>query len=388
LDGSVDELEIDLEDPNNYFGDFLSIGFGFVVLVEIGNDREKLFRSICEELWNTELLDSLLGRIEGDFHREFYISRLTILSRHPTMAANEMDFSIIAGHFYEFSVSDCRDFDSLILGRILSDSQLVIESEDSLFEIICDHISRDSSSTSASTWISYSLLENVRFEYLSETAMKSAFALICDSFEYFNISILRQLGNRLLLSVTPPILSSRFSVSRFDSKIISEFPGTIEAFGGKRFRLLYRGSRDGFRSAEFHRLCDGHGGTVTIIETTQGYIFGGYTPLSWQSGSPTYVRDDSATSFVFTIKNPHGLSARVFGLKEHQACNAISCAPQLGPTFGGGHDIHISDECDSSTRNYTNFDYSYKNETGVSGDTVFAGARNFAVRDIEVFEML
>jgi hypothetical protein len=87
------------------------------------------------------------------------------------------------------------------------------------------------------------------------------------------------------------------------------------------------------------------------------------------------------------MKDPHGLSPRVFGLKEGYAGTAIYCRPEYGPTFGGGHDIGIYDQCDSSTRNCTYFDYSYKNDTGVTNETVFTGATTFTVREIEVFEM-
>lgn len=48
--------------------------------------------------------------------------------------------------------------------------------------------------------------------------------------------------------------------------------------------LLYRGSRDGWRSSDFHKCCDNKGPTVTLIKvvTTGGkYIFGGYTDQSW-----------------------------------------------------------------------------------------------------------
>ena len=52
--------------------------------------------------------------------------------------------------------------------------------------------------------------------------------------------------------------------------------------GGER--LLYRGSRDGWLSSNFHKHCDEKGPTVTLIKAvvnTKEYIFGGYTDQSW-----------------------------------------------------------------------------------------------------------
>jgi hypothetical protein len=390
-DGSIDKLEIELEDPNGYFGEFLRLGFGFSVEVSPGQDS--VFRRICELLWNMEALDFLVGPSGPDFNREISVSRLNVLSRHdPGMPELTIDFSTIASHFYEFSVSDCEHFSFCILERILSDSELVIKSEDSLLEIVSAHVSRDSSS--------FSLLEKIRFEYLSETAMESAISLICDSFDQLNISLFTRLGSRLVLPVTPRPLNSRFSRSvvdptvskcvvdsKLDSKIISGFPAEFGSLHGKEFKLLYRGSRDGFRSSDFHRFCDNHAGTVTVIQSQDGYIFGGYTPLAWRSDGRG-IRDNSLEGFIFTIKNPHGLSARVFGLRQGHAAWSIYCGADYGPTFGGGHDIHVCDQCNSSRNSYTNFDNNtYNNDTGLNRTTVFTGAYHFTVGEIEVFEL-
>ena len=44
--------------------------------------------------------------------------------------------------------------------------------------------------------------------------------------------------------------------------------------------LLYRKTRDGSKSEDFHKKCDNKGITITIVETTKGYIFGGYNELN------------------------------------------------------------------------------------------------------------
>ena len=46
-------------------------------------------------------------------------------------------------------------------------------------------------------------------------------------------------------------------------------------------KRIYQASVNTFASAKFHELCDNKGPTLTIIETTTGYIFGGYTSTSW-----------------------------------------------------------------------------------------------------------
>ena len=45
--------------------------------------------------------------------------------------------------------------------------------------------------------------------------------------------------------------------------------------------LLYRGSQDGWNISDFHGKCDDKGATVTIVKTSEGYVFGGYNDQSW-----------------------------------------------------------------------------------------------------------
>jgi hypothetical protein len=66
-----------------------------------------------------------------------------------------------------------------------------------------------------------------------------------------------------------------------NSAIIACLP--FSEFGGKQFSLLWRGSRDGFRARNFHSRCDGHANTLTLIKDTEGNIFGGFTPVEWES---------------------------------------------------------------------------------------------------------
>jgi hypothetical protein len=91
--------------------------------------------------------------------------------------------------------------------------------------------------------------------------------------------------------------------------IVADFPAVFAEFGGKRFSLLWRGSRNGFGAADFHGRCDGRAPTLTLIQDTAGNIFGDFTPVKWESDS--YRKADPILKcFVFTLKNPHILTAR------------------------------------------------------------------------------
>ena len=57
----------------------------------------------------------------------------------------------------------------------------------------------------------------------------------------------------------------------------------IESENVKDIELLYRGSRDGFEARNFHDKCDNQGPTLTIIKSSDDFIFGGYTEINWDS---------------------------------------------------------------------------------------------------------
>ena len=69
----------------------------------------------------------------------------------------------------------------------------------------------------------------------------------------------------------------------------------------QQWKLIYRGSRDGYTAKVFHQLCDNKGATMTVIRAQNGCIFGGFTSISWSSVT-TDKADPSA--FLFTLKNP------------------------------------------------------------------------------------
>jgi hypothetical protein len=127
---------------------------------------------------------------------------------------------------------------------------------------------------------------------------------------------------------------------------------------------------------------------------TEGNIFGGFTPVEWESrvwngmydnDDNCRKADDSLRSFVFTLKNPHNIPARRFGLNAACKQKALRCDSQWGPFFGD--DIMIVDQCNASTESYTFLDYSYTNDTRLEADVVFTGSQCFKVREIEVFEI-
>jgi hypothetical protein len=192
----------------------------------------------------------------------------------------------------------------------------------------------------------------------------------------------------------PPSPPPRPAPVRFDSLIVSDFPEIFAEFRGKRFLLLWRGSRDGFGPRHFHSRRDRQANTLTVILDTNGNVFGGFTPVKWESRkwnenfgreNNCWKADDSLRSFLFTLKNPHNIPARRFALITERRDEAIRCFSEYGPHF---RDIAICDNCNASTGNYTFLGRVYINDTRLDGGTVFTNAPCFQVREVEVFEII
>jgi hypothetical protein len=124
-----------------------------------------------------------------------------------------------------------------------------------------------------------------------------------------------------------------------------------------------------------------------LILDIGGNIFGGFTPVEWESPSKEkFKADPSLKSFLCTLKNPHNFPARKFALKADRKDEAIECNFSWGPIFLGG--IAVRNDCDAKTNSYTYYlGRSYANDTVLDGETFLTGLRIFTVKEIEVFEV-
>jgi hypothetical protein len=168
-----------------------------------------------------------------------------------------------------------------------------------------------------------------------------------------------------------------------DSKIISNYSDVnmIRKWisdGTVKFKLLYRGTRDGFSSDAFQKKVKSIKPTLTLIKSADfNKIFGGY--VEDQDWTNTSNYKNTTKSFLYSVT-----SRKKYPQKPNHAQHAIYTNNFL-PTFGGGHDIYCAVNGDQNTSSYSNFPYSY--EAGSDTKETFAGAYNFKLKEIEVFQV-
>ncbi|CAG8584135.1 2467_t:CDS:2 [Paraglomus occultum] len=145
-----------------------------------------------------------------------------------------------------------------------------------------------------------------------------------------------------------------------------------------QFRLLLRGSRDGFSNRVFHSRCDSSVRTVVIVRIQDtGEVIGGYNPLNWSYTSSGRTED----SFIFSFGDGETQSAPILSRVHlnHYAI-AIGRFEDRGPNFGGA-DLWMQDNFNLPSsqcwcRQYA-YEYKIREKTG-----------NFVVDDYEVFQIV
>ncbi|RGB37515.1 hypothetical protein C1646_756749 [Rhizophagus diaphanus] len=121
------------------------------------------------------------------------------------------------------------------------------------------------------------------------------------------------------------------------------------------YKLIFRGSRDGFTPKKFHEICDNQSLTVAIIKVKDSNeILGGYNPIAWKS------------MFV------------------NEKVNAINYWARYGPSFGNG-DLMIYGGAGNSDFNNNYYNYCKKR----SYEKNIRGTEDvFSVEEYEVFQII
>ena len=146
-----------------------------------------------------------------------------------------------------------------------------------------------------------------------------------------------------------------------------------------KYKLLYRGTRDGMNPSSFHQKCNGIPQTVSIVQTTKGYKFGGYAEKTWENNnSGAWIKDDK--SFVFSID--------YMKIYNHiEGTDAILHNNNYGPSFY--RCIYLKTDF-SNNENYT-CDKKSANQIfqGFNRDyELNDGEQNFSLAEIEVFRVI
>jgi hypothetical protein len=269
--------------------------------------------------------------------------------------------------------------DADTLDHILSSDELRIESEDWLLELILEL---------GDTY--RALLSHVRCEFLSVDGLSK----FLGHFHYWDMTaeIWSGLVRRLRGENPSGGNRARYLHRAFPSSIVSGFPAVLSVIEEKNVRLWYQGTRDGFTAANCHPQVAGRSNLLILVETTGGWIFGGYAHCKWPECG--WERDPSLKSFLFTLKNPHNIPPRRFEMRksDQDYVLALSGSPAYLVWMGWMGAIALAPACnENATSNNLGFADSnqtstFENDSGHDGKTLFTGSERYTVKEVEIFE--
>ena len=167
------------------------------------------------------------------------------------------------------------------------------------------------------------------------------------------------------------------------SKIKETFPYNMTII----YKLVYRASKDGDTSYNFHNKCDYIGPNMVLIKTKKNFIFGGITSKSWKhllkdikKDEPEYgteIKDEKAFGFSVNLKKIY-----INGKPDEFA---IFCNNQYGPVFKNNF-FTIFNKCLKNGGICGKIEES--NFIGQEKDYEFNGEEEkFEIEDIEVFQI-
>jgi hypothetical protein len=149
----------------------------------------------------------------------------------------------------------------------------------------------------------------------------------------------------------------------------------------EKWTLLYRGTRDGFGARGFHSKCDNQKNTLTILKAHgSSYKFGGFTTVSWDS-SGQYKSDPNAFLFSLTNKDNQPCKMRLIHTQY-----SIFCHSSHGPIFGGGNDLYICTNANTTAGSYSYLGHTYEHPEPSQGESYLAGSAEFQLSEIEVYQ--
>src|SRR5207253_1949503 len=104
-----------------------------------------------------------------------------------------------------------------------------------------------------------------------------------------------------------------------------------------RFKLIYRGSRDGINSESFKNKCNGRVASLVLIKVQQSYkIFGGYSSIGLSSlGDDCFIERDvryynSSDNFIFSFESNEDIQNMKIGRVVNESKAILEHSKRVG----------------------------------------------------------
>ena len=143
-------------------------------------------------------------------------------------------------------------------------------------------------------------------------------------------------------------------------------------------KLIFSSEKEDDKASSFHKKCDNIAPTLTLIETKEGFRYGGFTTQSWESTETSIFKKDKS-AFIFSLDTE----------KKYEITNeekSIQCSMYWGPYFGEGGAICIPDNFLEEKNAFYQWPSSY--DIAEKDELTFGQEHNINISKYEVFEIV
>jgi hypothetical protein len=142
--------------------------------------------------------------------------------------------------------------------------------------------------------------------------------------------------------------------------------------------LLYKASADSDKASVFHKKCDNIAPTLTLIETKEGFRYGGFTTQFWESTEQSIFKKDK-NAFIFSLD-----TEKKYDVTDEE--KSIQCSMYWGPYFGEGGAICVPDNFLEEKNAFYQWPSSY--DISEKDELTFGQEHNINISKYEVFEII
>ena len=192
----------------------------------------------------------------------------------------------------------------------------------------------------------------------------------------------KEMNNEEEADLVENIINTDIISSQEEIQFIENRLKQIYYFQNKKikYQLIYKGTKNGDKSLNFHTKVDGIKNTLTLVKTKKGIRFGGFTSEIWNQIGGYGKCDPFAFCFSLELK-------KIYNSQKNQL--AIFCSDGYGPYFKGTNTIfgiYNNFFSEGGWCDYTTFAYSFgKFEKNFE---ITNGEQKFEVDDVEVFKII
>ena len=143
-------------------------------------------------------------------------------------------------------------------------------------------------------------------------------------------------------------------------------------------KLIYSSENDDDKISSFHKYCDGIAPTLILIETKEGFRYGGFTIQCWESKEESIFKEDK-NAFIFSLD-----TEKKYDVTD--PTKSIQCSKFWGPYFGEGGAICVPDNFLEEKNAFYQWPSSY--DISEKDELTFGQEHIINIAKYEVFEII